>query len=235
MSEPRPYAKMGGAHAGRVDLLRSLAPSAMSPEQDARCRERVASLAGSAPPPRRVPGASLALGALAAILAASATAILVAPAASSPPPVVAAPPVSTAMATAASDPLPTVSAYALPDAISTTVASPDLGPKRSAASAPQAVDDGLLRELRLVDAAKHALEQGQAERALDTLEEHRTAFGNGQLRSEREVLSVEALCALGRRGEAEKQARSLQEREPGSPYARRALAALAAERSREKE
>ncbi|HEX5657619.1 MAG TPA: hypothetical protein VFX59_10515 [Polyangiales bacterium] len=53
-------------------------------------------------------------------------------------------------------------------------------------------------ELARIEAAQHALQRGQPERALAELAEHARAFPNGLLASEREGLRAVALCDAGR-------------------------------------
>ena len=122
-----------------------------------------------------------------------------------------APPVATAVETAA---VPVRSVDDLPSA----------PPPVVAASAPKRIeraDDGLERELQLVDGARAAI-AGRPAEALRLLDQHARAYPAGQLALERDLLRVEALVSLGRHDEAALFARSLADRAPRSLQAQRA-------------
>lgn len=72
-------------------------------------------------------------------------------------------------------------------------------------------------ETSLLDAAQAALTSSPA-RALALTEAHRRRFPSGHLAEEREVLAVDALARLGRRGEAAERARRFGASHPGSAY-----------------
>lgn len=56
------------------------------------------------------------------------------------------------------------------------------------------------------------------EAALRLCEEHRARFGNGALAQERELIAIEALSQLGRRGEAQSRAQQFIQQFPGSAH-----------------
>lgn len=67
----------------------------------------------------------------------------------------------------------------------------------------------LAAELSLIEQARAT---GSADETLTVLERHRHAFPRGQLADERELLRIEALCALGRLDAARETAAALRER-----------------------
>jgi outer membrane protein assembly factor BamD (BamD/ComL family) len=83
-------------------------------------------------------------------------------------------------------------------------------------------------ELELIDSARRALAQGnQSPRAaLHKLDEYRRRFPNGRLRTEATILRIEALMAAGDRAAASRLAKSVLDRAPNSPYARRVRSLL---------
>ena len=64
-------------------------------------------------------------------------------------------------------------------------------------------EDPLAREVALLYEATGDLHAGRASDALKVLDEHRRKFPNGILSEERRAARVQALCSLGRSGEAE--------------------------------
>ncbi len=229
MVEPKPYAFMGGDAQPLVKLLYLAKPAEMNKEQEARLRARVVAMEsirgtrwGRIVRPRGV-----LLSVVIAGLGTSAwynyhasaqghrEASIVAAAARTDAHELPA-------FTERVDPGPLgiaeVSAHDLP-----TTPVEIAAPKR-AVIAGASEEDALLRELRLVDGAKRLLEHGKPATALEGLAQHRLLFPSGQLRSERDVLTVEALSVMGKLSESLAQARAIEQREPGSPYARRALA-----------
>ena len=241
MSEPRPYAKSGPDAAVQARLLGLLRPPAMTAEQQARGAARIAAIAAAVPPPEAPPdfrpagaastGAGLiALLALCGALAASAVSQSRARAPSSTvsPPLPAritpepSPPAAPPEATGrpATPEILAMSAHDLPSA------APSARPEAAPSARPAAPDDALARELALMNHARVAIARGSAEEALLDVARHERDHASGQLRSEREVFAVQALVQLGRRAEASQRAKALGDREPSSPYARRAAAAL---------
>jgi TolA-binding protein len=87
-----------------------------------------------------------------------------------------------------------------------------------AASEPRAT---LSEEVRLIDAARSALREGSAERALATLRVYAKRFPNGVLRREASVLRVEALAASGDRAAARTEADRYLNDHPDDPFAER--------------
>jgi len=73
-----------------------------------------------------------------------------------------------------------------------------------AAAAPRG-SDRLAEEVALLSRAEMALRGGKPALALEVLSEHERRFGNGLLAEERIAARVQALCALGRRAEADAQ------------------------------
>jgi outer membrane protein assembly factor BamD (BamD/ComL family) len=73
----------------------------------------------------------------------------------------------------------------------------------------------------LVDRARHALRQGRAGEAFDTLSLHQSRWPNGVLATEVLVLRVEAQLRLGQRASAQRDARAFVAVQPNSRYATR--------------
>jgi hypothetical protein len=119
----------------------------------------------------------------------------------------------------------------LPVATDPPVPSPSAGAGAPAARLEQrparaerptpAPSSSLAEELELVSAAQTALDSGDGARALSLLRRHQRRFPAGALAEEREAGRVEALCALGRRAQAQHAAARFIERFPGSPRATR--------------
>lgn len=86
--------------------------------------------------------------------------------------------------------------------------------------------DRLAEEVALLSRAEMALRSGKPAVALDVLNEHERRFGNGLLVEERIAARVQALCALGRKAEADAQLarlspKSLHGAQPGQACAGR--------------
>lgn len=98
------------------------------------------------------------------------------------------------------------------------------------ASAPpatsEALESPLTRELRSLDEARRALDQGNASGALAALDRHDRAFPAGTLQTEADILRTEALLARGDTVAARALASELLARDPSGPHARR-LASIA--------
>jgi hypothetical protein len=82
--------------------------------------------------------------------------------------------------------------------------------------------DHLAQEVALLSRATSDLRAGRASDALKALDEHQSKFPNGVLAEERSAARAQALCALGRRGEAEVELARLARTAPQSPQAARA-------------
>ena len=67
------------------------------------------------------------------------------------------------------------------------------------------VDDSLAQEVALLSQATSDLHSGRASDALRVLDEHERKFPNGVLNEERRAARAQALCALGRRREAQRE------------------------------
>lgn len=80
----------------------------------------------------------------------------------------------------------------------------------------------LAEEVALLSRATADLRAGRAGDALDALDEHRRKFPGGVLAEERRAARAQALCALGRRSEAEVELAHLARTAPQSPQGARA-------------
>ncbi|MEJ7733480.1 MAG: outer membrane protein assembly factor BamD [Polyangiaceae bacterium] len=88
-------------------------------------------------------------------------------------------------------------------------------------AAPEARASTLAGETALIDAARKALNGGDASRALALLDQHGQEFAGGVLAQEAEILRIRALYARGDRATAATRARRFLARNPGSPHAER--------------
>jgi hypothetical protein len=88
----------------------------------------------------------------------------------------------------------------------------------------------LAQEVALMSRAAASLQAGRAAEALKTLEEHQQKFPGGVLSEERLAARVQALCALGRRAQAEAELARLVRTSPRSPQVVRARQACDAKR-----
>jgi RNA polymerase sigma-70 factor, ECF subfamily len=131
---------------------------------------------------------------------------------------------------------PSVPVAALPNAPTTATAvgaqpqAPGNTSRSAAAPADGAPADTLAEEARLLAQARHALRGGDNERGLALLDEHARTFPNGWFASDRAVERIVALCSLGRRDEARREAKAFLARHPNSPLTRRIGSSCAAER-----
>jgi len=78
----------------------------------------------------------------------------------------------------------------------------------------------LTREVRAIDAARSALAAGDSRRALTTLDRHDRDFPSGPMRTEADVLRVDALVAAHDDDAAKRLASQLLARDPSSPHAK---------------
>lgn len=78
--------------------------------------------------------------------------------------------------------------------------------------------DLLREETAQLRQAQQALRGGQAARALTMLDEQGRLFARGVLGQERMVTRILALCALGRRGEAQRLGAAMERASPRSPH-----------------
>jgi hypothetical protein len=85
-------------------------------------------------------------------------------------------------------------------------------------------------ETKALDGARAALARGNAAQALAGLDAYRAKWPAGALGAEAALLRVDALLRLGNRPAAEREANALISAAPGSRYATRARALLAAKR-----
>lgn len=88
----------------------------------------------------------------------------------------------------------------------------------------EAIDGSLEIEARILRAARAARLAGQAARSLSLVTEHATRFPNGALAPERDAERISALCALGRREEAQKHIADFELRWTSSPLLERVRA-----------
>lgn len=91
---------------------------------------------------------------------------------------------------------------------------------RPPASASDTEPSPLAREVRAIDVARRALSAGDARAALSTLDQHDRDFPNGPMRTEAEVLRVDALVASGDQAAARRLASQLLARDPAGAHAR---------------
>jgi hypothetical protein len=152
-----------------------------------------------------------------------------------PAPVVAPPPVPESAPSVVGRP-------ALPRAVATPLAAPAPPTPATAAAAPATMPApaatvsapagtaarpgsagpvSIAEEVALVDRARHALRQGRAGEAFDTLSLHQSRWPNGVLATEVLVLRVEAQLRLGQRASAQRDARAFVAVQPNSRYATR--------------
>lgn len=100
----------------------------------------------------------------------------------------------------------------------------DRAPKDPATVAPalRRPADRLAQEVALLSRATSALRSGRADEALKALAEHQRQFPKGMLSEERRAARAQALCTLGRHGEARADLATLAKTAPQSPQAARA-------------
>lgn len=87
--------------------------------------------------------------------------------------------------------------------------------------------DRLAEEVEILARAEAQLHAGRHAAALTVLDEHRRKFPKGALAQERVAARVQALCALGRVDEADRELGVLTRLSPSSPHEGRARAACA--------
>jgi TolA-binding protein len=110
---------------------------------------------------------------------------------------------------------------------SAPIAAPETvvrSPKEPAPAAPalRRPADRLAQEVALLSRATTALRSGRPEEALKALAEHQRQFPKGVLTEERRAARAQALCTLGRHGEARADLSTLAKTAPQSPQAARA-------------
>ena len=81
--------------------------------------------------------------------------------------------------------------------------------------------DLLAREVRLLGQVEAALRRGAAGEALAILNDYQHEIPRGQMQREADVLSVRAMCDLGRRADAQRIASRVRASHPDSPLVRR--------------
>jgi hypothetical protein len=117
-----------------------------------------------------------------------------------------------------------VPAVAPPDAHTDAVRT-----KPQALPAPSAERNAppLAEEVRLLKDAQQAVKSGRPAAALAALAEHQRRFPRGQLALERSAVRISALCALGRKAEAQRAAAAFLEHHAGSALAEQVRASCA--------
>ena len=113
---------------------------------------------------------------------------------------------------------PLIDVRALPDA-------PRAKSSSAAVNGADAVDRSLEIEAKMLREARAARLAGEATRSLSLVTEHATRFPNGALAPERDAERIGALCALGRREEAQKHITEFEVRWASSPLLERVRAA----------
>ena len=108
------------------------------------------------------------------------------------------------------------------DKLGSSTPGPGLGRAPSAGPASASTE----QELAALDAARRALQRGNAALALIELDRHAQAFPGGALSPEASVLRIAALSQTGRGREAERLGRQFLERHPGSPLAAKVRAII---------
>jgi len=88
--------------------------------------------------------------------------------------------------------------------------------------------DSLNRELAKVDGARDALLRGEPAAALRMLEQYNAEFPGGALRTEAQVLRIEALAARGDRAQVARLGGAFLAQQPNGAYARRVRALMGA-------
>lgn len=102
----------------------------------------------------------------------------------------------------------------------TPIAPAAAGPSGTTPTAPAAAPtNDLSAEVALIDAAKAALDRGDAGAALTSLDQHAAKFPSGQLTEARRATRVRALCKAGKTAEAETEAAALKRDFPSSNVA----------------
>jgi hypothetical protein len=109
---------------------------------------------------------------------------------------------------------------------STDRADAELGPRSPEPSVSPSrklpVPDPLVEEIAILSKATSALRAGNPSEGLRLLNEHQRKFPSGRLAEERRAARIQALCALGRRTEAEAELARLAHSSPRSPHLARA-------------
>lgn len=114
--------------------------------------------------------------------------------------------------------LPTAAAEVAPAPVPEEV-PPSSPPARPDASARPAALPPLAEEARLLKQAQQALRDGRAGAALAALNEHQRRFPRGQLSLERSAARIAALCGLGQKVQAEREAKAFLQRHSSSGLA----------------
>lgn len=95
-------------------------------------------------------------------------------------------------------------------------------PEPEPESKPAPSESPIVAEARSIRRIRAALRDGRGKAALERVAAHERAFPKGTLTDELAVLEADALCQLGRAGDARKVAAAFVRRRPASPLAARA-------------
>jgi hypothetical protein len=128
------------------------------------------------------------------------------------------PPVDRALAVASATPVVAAKLQAREEASS----APALPSVAASAPASRRMPDRLAQEVSILSRAASELHAGRAASALKAIDEHQARFPNGLLSEERRAARARALCALGRRAEADAELGRLARVAPQSPHVARA-------------
>jgi hypothetical protein len=115
------------------------------------------------------------------------------------------------------------------DTVAVTAATLPLPPPKAPTLKPQnavTVSDSSGLEVRLIDAARQALQSGNASVCLTKLEERKRRVKAGMLEPEATLLRVQAELALGQNAAAERDANRYLRQQPEGPIATRIRSAL---------
>jgi hypothetical protein len=116
---------------------------------------------------------------------------------------------------------------------SVTPTEQQTAPTEKRSSAPSRSADSLAQEVAILSRAGSELHAGRPAAALQALDEHRRRFPGGVLAQERTAARIQALCALGRKTEAESELGRLARTSPNSPLEARARKACGLDAARE--
>jgi hypothetical protein len=129
---------------------------------------------------------------------------------------VAAPPPAARLASSARASIPPALESADEPALEASAPRPERPPSRPVAAPVGSDEPGIGEEALLLQRAQRALAASEGSRALALLAEHERRFPTGQLREERQVATVLALCSLGRVDAARALAHDFRARSPHS-------------------
>jgi hypothetical protein len=94
--------------------------------------------------------------------------------------------------------------------------SPPLAPAQTPIVSAGSASRDVAGERKLLDVARHALDEGDGARAMDAVSLHERRYANGALMQEREAMAIRALALIGRAPEARARADRFRARFPSS-------------------